>query len=361
MATPAASRPNRKASGRGYRRATALVADWQDDQVRFRNYLVGSELTTSSSAAALLFRLPARITPARYRRLISPSPGLEELFQAALQASVFLHLGSDADSSDCAWARAWPWGVEAGLYHFATRHVEFMAPEAERAALAQLAARSPPRSPYKRSPGLLTRLPAPEDLPSELGATLLARRTHRRFSRRRLSLQTLSTLLHWVWGRSLEGRDPILGRFVLKTSPSAGARHPTEVYVLPRRVGGLPASVYHYDVKAHGLRKVGERVSTNAIVHAMGDQPWVGEAAATFVMTSLVERTAWKYAHPHAYRVLFLDAGHLGQTFHLVATALGLAPFTSAALHAQRVERMVAVDGLKELPIYAACVGYPED
>jgi nitroreductase len=48
-------------------------------------------------------------------------------------------------------------------------------------------------------------------------------------------------------------------------------------------------------------------------------------------MTAILERTMWKYALSHAYRVIFLDAGHLGQTFHLVCTKLGLAPFTTAA------------------------------
>ncbi|MFI6056039.1 hypothetical protein ACIBCO_38960 [Streptomyces violascens] len=35
--------------------------------------------------------------------------------------------------------------------------------------------------------------------------------------------------------------------------------------------------------------------------------------------------------HPRAYRVSHLNAGHLGQTFALTATTLGLGPFQSAA------------------------------
>ena len=68
----------------------------------------------------------------------------------------------------------------------------------------------------------------------------------------------------------------------------------------------------------------------------------------------------WKYEHAHALRVLLLDAGHLGQTFHLVCTALGLGPFTSAAFNALQVTEELGLDGIQEVAIYAAAVGWPK-
>ena len=64
----------------------------------------------------------------------------------------------------------------------------------------------------------------------------------------------------------------------------------------------------------------------------------------------------WKYRDAHAYRVLHLDAGHLGQTFHLAATALGLAPFTTAATRNLMVEKALGLDGVSEIVLYAARV-----
>jgi hypothetical protein len=52
-----------------------------------------------------------------------------------------------------------------------------------------------------------------------------------------------------------------------------------------------------------------------------------------------------------------LDAGHLCQTFCLVATALDLAPFCSMALADSAVERDAGVDGVAEIALYAAGVG----
>src|SRR5512133_1785509 len=88
-------------------------------------------------------------------------------------------------------------------------------------------------------------------------------------------------------------------------------------------------------------------------------QCWVRAAAAVFILTARIDRTIWKYTHAHAYRVLLLDAGHLGQTFHLVCTALGLAPFTSAAMHDEVIERELGLDGVVEVPVYAAALGRP--
>ena len=69
------------------------------------------------------------------------------------------------------------------------------------------------------------------------------------------------------------------------------------------------------------------------------DQPYVAHSAALFIMTAVFARTMWKYHHPRAYRVVLLDAGHLGQTFCLTATRMGLAPFSTAALKDTLIER----------------------
>jgi SagB-type dehydrogenase family enzyme len=76
-------------------------------------------------------------------------------------------------------------------------------------------------------------------------------------------------------------------------------------------------------------------------------------------MTAMVSRTMWKYEHSHAYRVLLLDAGHLGQTFHLACTALGLGPLTTAAINGLDVEEALGLDGIKEIVMYAAATGLP--
>ncbi len=55
-------------------------------------------------------------------------------------------------------------------------------------------------------------------------------------------------------------------------------------------------------------------------------------------MTAVLARVTWRYRFSRAYRVILLEAGHFGQTFCLVATWLGLAPFCTAAFDDEKIE-----------------------
>jgi len=65
----------------------------------------------------------------------------------------------------------------------------------------------------------------------------------------------------------------------------------------------------------------------------------------------------WRYHFSRAYRVVLLEAGHFCQTFCLVATWLGLAPFCTAALVDEKLEEVLGLDGASETVLYAAGIG----
>jgi SagB-type dehydrogenase family enzyme len=124
------------------------------------------------------------------------------------------------------------------------------------------------------------------------------------------------------------------------------------------RVKGLDPGLYHYDARGHAL----ERISTAATARkarAYCADPYAARAAALFIMTAIFARTMWKYRHARAYRVVLLDAGHLGQTFCLTATRMGLAPFSTAALKDTLIERDLGIDGISESVIYVTGCGMP--
>jgi hypothetical protein len=54
---------------------------------------------------------------------------------------------------------------------------------------------------------------------------------------------------------------------------------------------------------------------------------------------------------------VFVEAGHQCQTFCLLATDLGLAPFCSMALADSAIETDLGIDGVSEAAIYLAGVG----
>jgi SagB-type dehydrogenase family enzyme len=145
-----------------------------------------------------------------------------------------------------------------------------------------------------------------------------------------------------------------------KTSPSAGSLHPIESYVIAWNVAGLAPGLYHFDVAAGGLRRLRRGRFRAEAVRAASGQSWVGRAAFVCVMTAVFGRSLWKYRDEVTYRTLFLDAGHLAQTFCLLATAHGLGPFTTAAIQDSFIARFLDLDGTKEIPVYVCGAGVPD-
>jgi SagB-type dehydrogenase family enzyme len=194
---------------------------------------------------------------------------------------------------------------------------------------------------------------------SEFIRVLMARKTHRRFSKEDVTLEAVSQLLSLVWGVTGYLHSPIFGKLLHKTSPSAGARHPGEVYLMALRVKGLSPGLYHYHPAHHYLERLSTRVTRNKAWLYCARAEHAKKAAALFLMTAVFRRTMWKYHLARAYRVVLLDAGHLCQTFCLVATWLGLAPFCTAALKDTLIEKDLGIDGIRESVLYVAGVGLP--
>ena len=186
---------------------------------------------------------------------------------------------------------------------------------------------------------------------------LLERRTWRHFSRRALDLGSLATLLGLTWGVQQWSTVRGQGRVSLKTSPSGGARHPIEAYVLVLRVRDLPRGLYHYASDCHALERLSDRATSRQIVKYCAGQSWYGPAAAVVIMTAVFAREQWRYRGPRAYRAVLLDAGHLCQTFCLVATWLDLAPFCTMAVADSLIEHDLGIDGVSESALYLAGVG----
>ena len=250
------------------------------------------------------------------------------------------------------------WDLLAALFHFGTKDVGILQgadAEAFEAALERRADSDPPPPPVKRPRGRGAALPA-RPFVGQFARVLLARRTWRGFGREAITRTDLGTLLHLTFGYQMSGRTQG-GRVLFKTSPSGGACHPIEAYVLALRVRGLTPALYHYSPQTrrlHALRR-GARAELASLY--LAGQSWYARAGAIVFMTAVLPRVWWRYPGARSYRTVLLDAGHVCQTFCLVATWLGLAPFCTMALADSRIERDLKIDGLSEVVLYAAGVG----
>jgi len=345
-----------------FRRAGTLLSYWQDGEQVFHNYAQRRCVAANDSARWLLDQLGDWCSR---EQLLALLPGyapdsVDQAVRDLLAQGLLVAEGSPEAALDTAITEQWaPWLPDAGL-HFSTKDTAYVNRDSSAELKAASLPDSPPPPSYKSQPGLPSiALPERQAAQSAFQEVLLARRTHRRFSERPLPLATVSQLLALCWGVTGHAETPTFGQLPLKTSPSGGARHPVEVYLMALRVEGLAAGIYHYHPLEHRLAALNVAASPELAARYCADQRYTGQAAALFLMTAVFPRTMWKYHKARAYRVVLLDAGHLGQTFCLTATDLGLAPFCTAALKDTLIEHDLGIDGVSESVLYVTGVGYP--
>jgi len=343
------------------RRATTLVSYWRDGRLIFENYRNGVVISANPIVTALLHPLSDWRTPAEVCSALPnfTASSVRHTLRLLTRHGFVVREGS-AEAKEDEKLQAWgPWLPAGGLLHFSTKDMPYVSDltESRRALLAR--ARDEPAPPELKEYPHAAHVPLPHpNTKGEFPQVLLARRTWREFSKQYLDLQDLSTLLWLTCGVQYWVKLPgSIGRVPLKTSPSAGARHPLEAYVAVLRVRGLASGLYHYSPDKHVLDLIRKGCTPREFGSYLAGQSWYGSASALVFMAALFERSRWKYRDPAAYRTVILDAGHMCQTFCLTATWLGLAPFCTMALAESKVEKAFGLDGIAESPVYAAGVG----
>ena len=239
-----------------------------------------------------------------------------------------------------------------------------------------------------------TETPVVEDVPTlalprvprEAFDTLLdARATCRNYDpQASVPLEVFSRLMARVFGKRGTGQ-PAPGFDVIKrTSPSGGALHPVECFLIVQRVEGIPPGLYRYRALDHALHPVVPRVAPPAVGDAgtrallpgedpgawdaaalrafariaVAGQDWFAEAPVLCVLAPRFHRNFWKYRnHAKAYRVCVLDAGHLSQTLQLCATEAGMGPFVTGAINEVDLERAFGMTGYVQSPLVVCGFG----
>jgi len=267
--------------------------------------------------------------------------------------------GSEQDKLENRFAKNWLWPNASRYYHFATKLDEpYSSPEEIRNYYEKYLKGTKQPAIYKTYPERpKIRLLPDSGAEAPLFQTLHLRHTTRDFSGGSISLKQLSRIIYYTWGKLSIYKTQEFGHLLHKASPSAGARHPIESYAVVNNVEGVRRGIYHYSVKDHSLELVKAGDFRERCVTFSAGQTWTRNASVLFLMTAVVERTAWKYRIPRVYRAFLLDAGHISQSFLLVSTALGLGAFCIGVISDLSIERELGIDGVNETAIFAVGVG----
>ena len=249
-------------------------------------------------------------------RAIDRDPELRPTAPSDLQAVLSVVASEPAVNQEAGWRRWW-------------------------SAAAAMLARSEPR---QRVEGERRKLESATLTEEALQAALTNRPVPRRYLPKPVPAAKLGAILEFTFG----------------PSPSNMLRHPFDAYVIVLNVDGVPAGVYQYDTATKELIDQQKRVAVTNVAPLLENQAALTNVAAIAVMCPVFTRATWRGPGNRAYRTALIDAGHLGQTFSLVATALGLSPFTTMSFNEKGLEKVLGLDGVRECPIYVAGVGVPD-
>jgi SagB-type dehydrogenase family enzyme len=342
------------------RSARCQLTYWENGELRIVNFLTRRKFATNPISLEVIrfFFTPHTVRDALLEFSSYSSSSVVTAVRRLMDAGLLLRYDSAEGKRDELLGKSWqPWLPE-GAFHFLTKDAAYVPGDSpiEEKLKTLPSTGPPPQFKSVRSPHVIA-LPSYDVPQDRFFETLHARRTHRRFSRGKVRLEDVARLLQTTWGVQGYLETAAFGKLPYKTSPSGGARHPGEVYLVARRVQGLAAGIYHYHSVRNRLSRLPAKLSPRRIRSYCAGQPYVTGAAALFIMTAVFARTMWKYRGARAYRVVLLDTGHLCQTFCLTATNLGLAPFSTAALNDSLIEQDLGIDGISESVLYVAGIG----
>lgn len=182
-----------------------------------------------------------------------------------------------------------------------------------------------------------------------LERALFERRSVRELSDVLLSLAEVSQLAWATQG--------LVSRSGHRTTPSAGALNPLELYLVAGNVRELAAGVYRYEPQEHRITRVAMGDCRSALAEAALGQAWLEDSAAILIIAADERRTTRKYGQRGVHYV-HMEAGHSGQNALLQAVALGLAAAPVGALEDEAVRAVVGLPA-DEQPLYLIAVGRP--
>lgn len=356
-----------------YRRARTIILYWHDGELTAENYLSSHSAAEAGNALAvepLVVNLLGRFEDWREDQDVATSfteysdESVITTTKSLVDCGLLQTHESTTDEEQ--FLTAWQgWGEEARFFHFGTKNADYVAGDEQRQMqfrrqLREEAASPPPAifKSYPDAPRLyLTRAFLPLD--QGFGEVLTSRRTHRQFTNSPVDQRVLATLLFYTFAPMLFCDADVFGTLMMRTSPSGGARHELEGYVAVFDVDGVDPGLYHYNAENHSLEQLSAHFDRPAMNRLTYDMGMPAESAFVCIVTAMFGRTMYKYHHPRNYRVTLLGAGHLGQTFALAATALGLGAWQTIVFRDDELERGLGIDGYSEGAIYLLGAGYP--
>jgi len=185
---------------------------------------------------------------------------------------------------------------------------------------------------------------------------LNARRSVRQYADSSMSINEISQLLWAAYGVTKSYESPTSLRGGLKTSPSAGALYPLELYLVAWNIDQLENGIYKYFSEDHSLKLVMSGDKRDELSTAAWDQSWLKDAAGAIVYSAVFSRTTDKYGERGKDRYVCMDVGHSAQNVYLQGVALGIGTCAIGAFNDNKLKELINMPE-DETPLYIMPIG----
>ncbi|MFC1539575.1 SagB/ThcOx family dehydrogenase [Candidatus Latescibacterota bacterium] len=173
----------------------------------------------------------------------------------------------------------------------------------------------------------IIKLPSPmHDSKTSLEQTLKNRRSIRSYKEDPLLISEIAQIMWAAQGITEKIKNPpsswpekLEWKGGFRTTPSAGALYPLDIYVVACTVKDLSEGVYKYIPQDHSL----VRIIKGDKRDELSKLDYVRQAAAIVVIAGVYERTSIKYGD-RAKRFVHIEVGHVGQNISLQSVSLGI-------------------------------------
>ena len=142
------------------------------------------------------------------------------------------------------------------------------------------------------------------------------------------------------------------GDFYYRSAASAGALYPNEIYAAVDETILPDKGLYYYDLFRRSLTLLRKGAVLSLVEDAL-PQKKDRQTAATFFITAIFNRSAWKY-RDRAYRYVLIDGGHLLCNLVFALNSANLTHEIAYDFCDHKINRLLEIDEEKEVCL--ACV-----
>lgn len=343
---------------RELRAARSMVLSWDQGELLACNFLTKK---TTSCFPDLLEFLSRLQDWQPVQEIIKAFQGVTtDALNALVDATLLVERDSENAKREDEYLSSWNWGVPAAMLHFSVQDADFVPLETSEQLQLDRAKHDQSPELFMPNEGRFEHIVSLKEHGSQaddLKQLMARRRTVRECDpTASVSLATVADCLYA--GMGITGwTSNCIGKLPLTMTPSGGARNPFEAYLFAKRVDGLKPGIYHYSAVEHSLGLVNH--SEYALSNLVAGQDWADTMSCAIVLCASLDRTMWKYPDANAYRVVMIEAGHIGQNVMLAATKERLTACPTAALSHSQIRDAIGLTDLTDTPVYALTIGVP--